>query len=215
MSSVPVLYVTRGSGNSFKPALVAHQLDKPCDLRFMDVLAGETRSEAFLRINPRGAVPYMQLPDGRGLGESNALAWYLAEGSRLMPADAVSRAQAIQWMIFEQTALEPNISPARFFTFIVPHLRAAHEHELPGWLARGNQGLALLDAHLRTRKFITDHGYSVADIAVYGYTHLAEEGGFELGRYPAVQAWIARVQAQPGYLGVTELLDPTRVAVAA
>lgn len=210
MADVPVLYLTQGSGNSFKPALVAHQLDKPCKLQFVDVLAGQTRSEAFLRLNPRGQVPYMVLPGGRGLGESNALAWYLAEGSPLMPEDAVSRAQAVQWMIFEQTALEPNISPARFFTAIVPDQRGAHAHEIPGWLERGHHGLSLLDRHLSERTFVTDHGYSVADVAVYGYTHLAGEGGFDLTRYPAVQAWMRRVQATPRFATVGELLDPAR-----
>lgn len=213
MPQAPVLFVTQGSGNSFKPALVAHQLKRECEWRYMDVLGGATRSEAFLRINPRGQVPYMLLPDGRTMGESNALAWYLAEGSSLMPGDAVSRAQAVQWMIFEQTALEPNISPARFFNAIVPEQKAAHAHEFPGWLERGHQALAHLNAHLSGRAFITDHGYSVADIAVYGYTHLAAEGGFELGRYPAIAAWMHRVRATPRYASVGELLNPALRAI--
>jgi glutathione S-transferase len=215
MSLPPVLFVTQGSGNSFKPMLVAWQLKRPCEVRFIDVLGGQTKRPEFLRINPRGAVPYMVLPDGRGLGESNALAWYLADGSSLMPSEAASRAQAIQWMIFEQTMLEPNISPARFFTAIAPALRSAHEHEFPGWLERGHKGLALLDAHLSNRAFVTDHGYSVADVAVYGYTHLAEEGGFDLQRYPAIQAWMRRVQATPRFVPVGELLNPaTRALIA-
>jgi glutathione S-transferase len=202
------LYVTPGSGNSFKPALLLRQTGRTCAMHLVDVLAGGSRTPAFLAINPRGQVPYLVLEDGRGIGESNAIAWWVAEGTPLMPRDAVSRAQAVQWMIFEQTALEPNISPARFFTHIVPHLRQAHAADIPRWLDAGHKGLAVLDTHLATRVWITDHGYSVADVAVYGYTHLAGEGGFDLTRFPAVQRWMQRVQQTPGYADVADLLKP-------
>ncbi len=128
------LYPTAGSGNSFKPALVLHQTERHMATRFIDVLAGDSRQPAFLAINPRGQLPYLVLDDGRGIGESNAIAWYLAEGTPLMPADAASRAQALQWMIFEQTALEPNISPPRFFTHFAPQQRAAHAAQFPVWM---------------------------------------------------------------------------------
>ncbi len=200
------LYVTQGSGNSFKPALLMRQTQRKLTQRFIDVLAGGSRTPAFLAINPRGQVPYLLLPDGRGIGESNAIAWWLAEGTPLMPGDAASRAQAVQWMIFEQTALEPNISPARFFTHIVPEQREAHAADFPRWHAAGERGLATLDAHLARREWITDHGYSVADVAVFGYTHLAGEGGFELTRFPAVQGWMQRVRQTPGYAEIGELL---------
>lgn len=207
--SACTLYVTAASGNSFKPMLVLRQLgaDAPaCDIRPVDVVGGETRRPDFLALNPRGQVPYLITADGRGLAESNAIAWYLAERSPLMPADPYSRAQALQWMIFEQTALEPNISPARFYTHIVPNRRAQAEADLPGWLAQGHHGLGLLDGHLTRRDFITDHGYSVADVAVYGYTHLAPEGGFDLAPYPHVRRWIDRVQSSPRYADVGALL---------
>ena len=200
------LYLTRGSGNSFKPALLLRQTGRSATLKFLDVLAGESRRPEFLAINPLGQVPYLVLEDGRGIGQSNAIAWWLAEGTPLMPADAVSRAQALQWMIFEQTALEPNISPARFFTHILPGQREAHAADIPRWLEAGHRGLGVLEQHLTGRSFITDHGYSVADVAVYGYTHLAAEGGFELARYPAVQAWMQRVRGTPGYAEVGEVL---------
>ncbi len=200
------LYLTRGSGNSFKPALMLRQTGRSATLKFLDVLAGESRRPEFLAINPLGQVPYLVLEDGRGIGQSNAIAWWLAEGTPLMPADAASRAQALQWMIFEQTALEPNISPARFFTHILPAQREAHAADIPRWLQAGHRGLGVLEQHLTGRAFITDHGYSVADVAVYGYTHLAGEGGFELARYPAVQAWMQRVRGTPGYAEVGELL---------
>lgn len=202
------LYFTAGSGNSFKPALVMRQTGRSCALKFVDVLAGESRKPEFLALNPRGQVPYLVLADGRGIGESNAIAWWLAEGTPLMPADPTGRAQAVQWMIFEQTALEPNISPARFFTHIVPSLREAHAADIPRWLEAGYRGLQVLDTYLARRSWITDHGYSVADIAVYGYTHLAREGGFELDRFPAVLAWMERLRQTPGYAEVGELLKP-------
>jgi glutathione S-transferase len=200
------LYATFGSGNSFKPALLLRQTGKVCATTYLDVLAGASRTPAFLAINPRGQVPYLVLEDGRGIGESNAIAWWVAEGTPLMPADAASRAQAVQWMIFEQTALEPNISPARFFTHIVPDQRDAHAADIPRWLDAGHRALAVLDTYLSNRDYITDHGYSVADVAVYGYTHLAAEGGFELDRFAHVGRWMRRVQASPRYLPIGQLL---------
>lgn len=201
------LYLTAGSGNSFKPALVLRQTGGACAIHHVDVLGGQTRRPEFLAINPRGQVPYLVAEDGRGLGESNAIAWLLAEGTPLMPADAFARAQAVQWMIFEQTALEPNISPARFFGHIVPEQAAAHAADFPRWREAGERALQLLDGHLSTRRFVTDHGYSVADIAVYGYTHLAREGGFDLDRHAAVLRWMERVRATPGYDDIDTLLS--------
>lgn len=200
------LYATFGSGNSFKPALLLRQTGKTCVTKYLNVLAGDSRKPEFLAINPRGQVPYLVLEDGRGIGESNAIAWWVAEGTPLMPADAVSRAQAVQWMIFEQTSLEPNISPARFFTHIVPEQRQAHEADIPRWLDAGHRALGVLDGYLSRRDFITDHGYSVADVAVYGYTHLAAEGGFELDRFAHVGRWMQRVQQSAGYEPIGQLL---------
>lgn len=200
------LHYTAGSGNSFKPALVLRQTGRSCTMHAIDVLKGESRRPDYLRINARGQVPYLMTQDGRGIGESNAIAWFLAEGSSLMPFDPVTCAQAIQWMIFEQTSLEPNISPARFFTYVVPALREQHKTEIPGWLQAGYRGLEVLDNHLSTKDFLTDHGYCVADICVYGYTHLAKQGGFELERFKGVTAWIQRVQDTPGYADIESLL---------
>jgi glutathione S-transferase len=204
---MPTLYVTQGSGNNIKPVLVARQLGLDVALKYINVLAGEQRQPEFLSINPLGVVPFMTLPNGSGLGESNAIAWYLAEGSALMPDTALTRAQAVAWMNFEQTKLEANISPVRFFTFIVPDLEAEHSDMIPVWRERGNAGLALLNDHLNGREFITDYGYSVADVAVFGYTHLANEGGFNLSDYPAICQWIERIEQQPGYQPINELLD--------
>jgi len=201
------LYLTQGSGNSFKPALVAHQLGITCKKKFINVLAGETRKAEFLAINPLGVVPYITDADGTGFGESNAIAWYMAEGSELMPDTALARAQTVRWMNFEQTALECNISPIRFFTTIAPELGEAQQHLFPQWRERGNTGLGILENHLSKNSYITDYGYSVADIAVFGYTHLADEGGFDLSVYPAICNWIEKVKSQDGFLPVNALLD--------
>ncbi len=215
MTQIPTLYVTQGSGNSFKPMQVAAQLSLQCNVNYLNVLAGESRTPEFLSINPLGQLPYMVLDGGVGLGESNAIAWYLAEGSDLMPATAFTRAQSIRWMNYEQTMLEANISPVRFFTFIVPELQKDHEAMIPVWRERGNQGLAVLNTYLEKNDFVTDHGYSVADIAVYGYTHLADEAGFELSQFKHVSTWIARVQEQPGYLPIDQLLTGQNQSLAA
>ena len=201
------LYLTQGSGNSFKPALVARQVGLDCEYQYINVLAGESRKPEYLEINPQGVVPYLTHPNGTGIGESNAIAWYLSEKTTLMPDTALSRAQTVRWMNFEQTALEANISPVRFFTAIAPDLGEDHKGMFPVWRERGNNGLLLLNNYLDKRDFITDYGYCVADIAVFGYTHLAEEGGFDLGLYPSVTSWIDRVQNQAGFLSINELLD--------
>ena len=200
------LYVTQGSGNSFKPMLVVAQTKHDCIVDYIDVLAGDSRKPEFLSINPQGQLPYLILPDGTELGESNAIAWYLSEGTKLMPDTSHARAQTIQWMNFEQTKLEANISPRRFVTYIIPELAAENKDMLPVWEERGNQALATLDAHLISNSFITQYGYCVADIAVYGYTHLADEGGFDLQQYKHVSAWIERVQNHEGYMPIAELL---------
>jgi glutathione S-transferase len=199
------LYATIGSGNCFKAFLVMKQLQIPFQVTLIDVLKGQTRQPAFLAVNPNGTVPYLILGDGRGIGESNAMLWHLAEGSDLIPTDPYLRAKVLQWMFFEQSSLEPFISPARFFISIVPSRRAEREKDIAAWQDRGRKGLKLLNDHLHGRQFIVGERYSVADISVYGYTHLAEEGGFDFADYPAVRAWVARVQETDGYVPLSAL----------
>ena len=199
------LYATIGSGNCFKPFLVMKQLGIPFQVKLIDVLKGETRQPEYLAINPHGTVPYLTLTDGRGIGESNAMLWHLAEDSALIPADSYGRAQALQWMFFEQSALEPFISPARFFISIVPSQRAIREKDIEAWQERGRRGLSLLDRHLRGQKFIVEGRYTVADISVFGYTHVADEAGFDLNDYPAVAAWIQLVKNTDRYVPLSRL----------
>jgi glutathione S-transferase len=206
MRHLPTLYYTAGSGNSLKPALVAHHLGLALHREHIDVLGGASRQPAFLAINPRGQLPYLVTADGHGLGESNAIAWFLAEGSALLPRDALQRAQVVQWMIFEQTALEPFISPARFFSHILPAEREPRAAQIAAWQAGAVPGLRRLDDHLAVQPFMVGDQCTVADIAVYGYTHLAPEGGIPLGAYPGVQAWVSRVQAALAIPELAELL---------
>ena len=205
------VYVTQGSGNSFKPALALTQLGIVHRLCFVDVLAGETRQPAFMAINPMGQVPYLVDASGRGLGESNAMLWLIAEGSALIPADPMDRAQMLHWMFFEQTKLEPAIAPARFYSFVLPHRQDEFRQELPRWRYRAEEGLASLDRHLATSDFIVPrHGYSIGDIAVFGYVHLADQAGLSLPAFPHVSAWIRRVTQTPRFVPIDRLLAPAR-----
>jgi glutathione S-transferase len=199
------LYATIGSGNCFKPFLLMKQLQIAFRVVLVDVLKGETRQPAYLAVNPNGTVPYLRLADGRGIAESNAMLWYLAEGSELIPTDAYLRAQIMQWMFFEQSSLERFISPARFFIAIVPSRRAEKEQDIAVWQERGRQGLKLLNDHLKNRQFMVGDRYTIADISLYGYTHLAAEGGLDFADYPTVGDWIERVQETNGYLPLSAL----------
>ena len=205
------LYATIGSGNCFKPFLVMNQLGIPFRVALVDVLKGETRLPAYLAVNPNGTVPYLTLPDGRGIGESNAMLWYLAEGSHLIPTDPYGRAKVLQWMFFEQSALEPFISPARFFISIVPSRRLEREKDIAVWQERGRKGLKLLDDHLRGRRFVVDDTYSIADVSLFGYTHLAAEGGFDFDEFPAVAAWIGNVERTEGFVPLSALSAAPRL----
>lgn len=208
------LYACLGSGNCFKAWLALQQLKMPFDFHLIDVLAGEQKSPEFLAVNPLGVVPYMVAADGHGIGESNAMLWYLAEGTHLMPPSREDRATALQWMFFEQSKLEPFISPARFFTTIVPSARDERADDILDWQERAKPGLARLNDHLKDREFLLTHGYSLADIAVFGYTHLIEEAGIPLADYPDIKRWITSVEATEGFRLIAEM-QPVNNAVAA
>lgn len=199
------LFSCIGSGNCFKPWLAMTQIGTPFETILIDVLAGEQKSPEYLRINPLGVVPYLVTESGQGIGESNAMLWYLAEGSVLMPTSRSERAEALQWMFFEQSKLEPYISPARFFTTILPSEREARATEITQWQLQADSGLARLDAHLAGREFMLECGYSLADISVFGYVHVLEEAGLMLADYPAISRWIAQVEGSDGYRPLSEL----------
>ena len=151
--------------------------------------------------NPSQRVPTLVLDDGRPLGESGAIIWYLAGGTRFVPEDPYDAAQVLQWMFFEQYDVEPNIAVARFWLQYAPNPEQ-HADALPARHEGGNRALAALERRLSGRSYLVGDSLTIADIALYGYVHVADEGGFDLGRYPAVQEWIACVAAEPGHIAI-------------
>lgn len=202
---MPSLYACLGSGNCFKPWLAMTQLEQRFDLQLIDVLAGEQKSPEYLAINPLGVVPYLVIDTGQGIGESNAMLWYLAEGSELMPETTAARAEALQWMFFEQSKLEPFISPARFFTTILPQEREKRANDIAAWQEAALPGLARLEAHLASATFMLEHGYSIADIALFGYVHVMEEAGIGLAAYPNIDRWIKEIGQTRNFRPLSEL----------
>lgn len=199
------LYACLGSGNCFKPWLIMTQLGLDFEIELIDVLSGEQKKQTYLEVNPLGVVPFLQTDDDAELGESNAMIWYLSEGTHLMPETAAERAEALQWMFFEQSKLEMFISPARFFTTIVPEQRAAHASEVANWQQKAKPGLLRLDTHLSKRTFILNSGYSVADIAMFGYVHVIGEAGFSVRDYPNIARWIEDVAMTDHFSPLSQL----------
>ena len=193
------VYGMRASGNCYKLQLLLAQIGQAYRWVDVDSSRGETRTPEFLAKNPNGKVPLLELEDGRLLPESNAILCYLADGSPLFPSDRWLRAQTLQWLFFEQYSHEPYVAVARFISGWLPadHPRQA---ELPRLRERGHQALAVLERELAARDFLVDGQYTIADIALYAYTHVAPAGGIELHDYPALRAWLARIEAQPGYV---------------
>lgn len=198
MDAVTV-YGMKASGNCFKVQLVLEQTGRPYRWVEVNSAAGETRTPEYLAKNPNGKVPLLELADGRVLAESNAILCFLAEGSPLWPSDSWQRAKALQWMCFEQYSHEPYIAVARF---IMGWLSEDSERraELPRLRERGYQALDVMEKQLAGQDFFVDSGYCVADIALYAYTHEAHRGGFDLAAYPAIRAWLVRVEATPGFV---------------
>ena len=196
------LYGMKASGNCYKLQLLLEQLGQPYRWMEIDSTKGETRTPEFLLKNANGKVPLLELDDGRHLPESNAILCYLAEGSRFFPEDRWLRAQTLQWLFFEQYSHEPYIAVARFIAKWLPadHPRRA---DLAQLRVRGYQALAVMEKQLATTDFLIESGYGIADIALYAYTHEAHVGGFDLAGYPALNAWLARIEAQPDFVPQT------------
>jgi len=196
------------SGNGFKVRLLLAQLGQKYDWTNVDIDKGLTRTPEFLKRNPNGRIPTLELDDGTNLFESNAIMWYLAEGSRFVPATQLGRAQVLQWMFFEQYSHEPYVATPRY---LMRHFPADHPRraEIPARLEKGHAALKVMEGHLATRQYFVDV-YTIADIALYAYTHVAPEGGLDLAPYPKVREWLARVAAQPGYVPL--LATPKAVA---
>jgi glutathione S-transferase len=193
------LYDYYDSGNGYKVRLLLAQLGVQYDYVETDIMKGETRTPEFLALNPNGRVPVLQLEDGTALAESDAILFYLAEGTPYLPVDRIERARVLQWLFFEQYSHEPYVAVARF---LLRHTEPDDPRR--GMLEQRQKGgyaaLGVMERHLAEHEFFVGGRYSIADIALYAYTHVADQGGFELSSLPCLRAWLARVEAQPGYV---------------
>jgi glutathione S-transferase len=191
------VYGMSGSGNCHKVRMTLDALALPYAWTEIDVLGGVTRSPEFLAMNPNGKVPVLEIAPGTHLAESNAILWYLADGTALLPSAPLERARVLQWLFFEQYSHEPYIAVARFLRKFHPDSeaqRALADSKMNG----GYRALEVMEGQLARTPFLVGERCSIADIALYAYTHVAADGGFDLARFPAVRAWLARVETQPG-----------------
>jgi glutathione S-transferase len=196
-----IVYGDKRSGNCYKVQLTLALLDRQCDWVDVDVLQGATQTPEFLAKNPNGKIPLLALEDGRCLWESNAIVNYLAVGSALLPDDAFGLAKVQQWQFFEQYSHEPYIAVARFinkYLGLPANRKAEYETKQVG----GHKALAVMEQQLGRSTFLVGDTCTTADIALFGYTPVAHEGGFDLGRYPNIQAWMARVRQLPGFVAM-------------
>ena len=193
------IYGMRTSGNCYKLQLLLGQLARPYRWIEIDSAHGATRTPDYLAKNPNGKVPILLREDGSVLAESNAILCWLADGTKYFAGDAWQRAQTLSWMFYEQYSHEPYIAVARFIRGWAP-LDSPRRAELPRLHERGNQALGVMDKHLDTHAWFTGAEYGVADIALFGYTHCAADGGFDLSAFPRVERWLQRVADQPGFV---------------
>jgi len=200
---MPTLHQMQISGNSYKVRIAAHELGLALKLVDYGVHDGTTRTPAFLARNPNGRVPMLETDDGRYLPESGAILFYLTEGTHLQPADRWGRAEMLQWMFFEQYSHEPYVAVARFILkYATPEMRERRMGELPLLMERGNAALGVMQAHLAKRDWFAGGAFSIADIALYGYTHSAGDCGFDLSRYPGIVKWMERIATRPRHISM-------------
>jgi glutathione S-transferase len=194
------LYSMQRSGNSYKVRLALALLNAPYRAIEIDILRGESRTPEFLAKNPSGQVPLLEVAEGRYLAESNAILWYVARGTSLAPESPIERAEALQWMFFEQHALEPNIGAAYFWLALVRGGRDLQTHALEDWMERGYAALQVMENHLKTHDYFAAGQFTIADIAMFGYTHVADQCDYDLSTFPAIRAWLKRVEQIPGFV---------------
>lgn len=202
------------SGNCHKLRLLLEQLGRPYRWVEVDIAQGLTRTPAYLAKNPNGRVPMLELDDGRVLVESNAILHWLAEGTPSLPDDPWRRAQALSWMFFEQYSHEPYVAVARFVCGWTP-LDSPRRADLPRLRERGHQALAVMEKHLSANAWFTGPAYGIADIALFAYTDVAADGGFDLSPYPALRDWLARVRATPGFVAMPPPAPENAALIAA
>jgi len=197
-----LLYNSAVSGNCYKVRLLLAHLGVEYETVELSVVDRSNRSEVLGDLNPAQRVPTIILDDGRPLGESNAILWYFGDATPYVPTDPYERAQVLQWQFFEQYQHEPAIAVARFLIAYSELPRDQYEERLPGLTKGGKVALAAMERHLDGREFLVGDRYSIADISLYAYTHVANEGGFDLDPYPAIRGWLERVAAQPRHVPI-------------
>ena len=197
-----LLYDSPVSGNCYKVRLLLAHLGLEYERVEMSVVDRSNRKDVLGELNPGLRVPTLVLDDGRPLGESNAILWYFGDGTQYVPDDPYERAQVLQWQFFEQYSHEPNIAVARFLIAYSELPRERYEERLPGVMKGGYAALDAMESHLADRSFLVGERYTLADISLYAYTHVAHEAGFDLSPYPAVRSWLRRVAGQPGHVPI-------------
>ncbi|WP_157020134.1 glutathione S-transferase family protein [Mesorhizobium xinjiangense] len=196
------IYGMGDSGNCYKPRLLLAKLGKPFRHVEVNSIDGSTHTADYLAKNPNGKVPLLETEDGRFLAESDAMLLYLGEGTRFLPEDAFERALVYQWLFFEQYSHEPNIAVRRALFVYPERAHQATPERLAATLDGGNTALSVMERQLAQTPFLAGQAISAADLALYAYTHEAEKGGFDLSAFPAVSAWLERVQADPGHVPI-------------
>jgi glutathione S-transferase len=199
---VLTLYSMQSSGNSYKVRMLLARLAQPYHLIEIDRFKGENRTPEYLAINPEGRLPALELDDSRVLAESNAILVYLAQGSPWLPSDRFEYAETLRWMFFEQHSHEPAIAEARFWLRFVRGGRELRTHEIDQWMERGYAALALMEQHLATHDFFVGNRETVADLALYAHTHVAQEGDFDLSAFPGILRWIGRIAGSQAHISI-------------
>ena len=195
-----ILYESSASGNCFKVRLLLGQLGISYERVELDVIDRSDRPQRLGALNPALRVPTLVLDDGRPLAESGAILWYFGDGTQYVPEDPYARAQVLQWMFFEQYCVEPNIAVLRFWKKIAELTPGPGEEKAKA--DAGAAALAAMESYITGKEFFVGEAYTIADIALYGYTHVADEGGFDLGLYPELMAWMTRVEDQDGFVRI-------------
>ncbi|HEY9838551.1 MAG TPA: glutathione S-transferase family protein [Vampirovibrionales bacterium] len=197
------LYQMNSSGNCYKIRLLLTQLQIPFEIIEIDILKQESRTPEFLVKNPNGRVPVLETPDGKFLAESNAIMFYLSQDSEFFPADKWQQAKVMEWLFFEQYSHEPYIATSRYWITLLgkadEYREALHQKKEPGYAA-----LRVMEKHLEKNRFFVGDRYTIADIGLFAYTHVAPEGGFDLTPFLAIQAWIQRIMGQPRYFNMKD-----------
>jgi glutathione S-transferase len=199
------LYEYASSGNCYKIRLLLNQLETAYERVPTDILKGESRTPEFLAMNPVGKIPVLEIKPGQYLAESNAIIYYLADGTDFLPTDRWERAQVMQWLFFEQYSHEPNIATVRFWILHNNQSELAQKSEIIAQKQKlGYVALQVMENHLANHDYFVGNRYSIADIALYAYTHVAKEGGFDLSKFPAILTWFDRIVDQPRHLTIIQ-----------